>query len=379
MATERAKTALILAGGGIMGASYEIGCLTALERLFSPGFSVRRFDIYIGISAGSVIATLMANRIAPAALFEAIARNDNRVFNFQRADIYRMDYRQALNAWWSLTRNLFSVFRSYRRDRRRFFSSDLISILQEQFPAGLFSLDPLRHYLCDAFHREQVRDRFDQIRPELYIPAVELDRGERVIFGEPERRDLHVCEAITASCAIPAFFRPFRIGDQYFVDGSVGRVAHVDIAIAHGARLIMIVNPLVPMLNDRNLACLPSLSSGRCSSIAELGISYVWDQAQRIENRFKLALSLELLRRDYPDVDILLIEPDPQESLFFLQNPMSFDARCQVMTHGYHLTLAHLREKYLEWHAILARHGIQCTSDRLNAPPPGKFGENGVE
>jgi NTE family protein len=379
MASERSKTALILAGGGIMGAAYEIGCLTALERLFSPGFSTRRFDIYIGISAGSVIATLVANRMAPAALFETIAHNQSKVFNFQRSDIYRLDYRQALSAWWSFTSNLFSIFRDYRRERRRFFSSDLLPILQEQFPAGMFSLDPLRKYLCDAFRQEQVCDRFHLIRPELYIPAVELDRGERVIFGEPQWRDLHVCEAITASCAIPAFFRPFQIGENYYVDGSVGYVSHVDIAIAHGARLVIIVNPQVPMLNDRSQACLPSLSYGRCSSIAELGVSYVWSQTQRIENRFKLAMSLELLRRDYPDVDILLIEPDPKESLFFLQNPMSFEARCQVMTHGYHLTLAHLREQYAGWRAILDRHGIDCTSEHLNQPPPGQPGKSGVE
>lgn len=372
MARARSKTALILAGGGIMGASYEIGCLTALERLFAPGFSVRRFDTYIGVSAGSVIATLIANRIAPSALFEAIARNERQVFNFQRSDIYRVEYRRLLGAWWNLTRDLLSIFRSYRRRRQRFFSSELIHILQEQFPSGLFSLEPMQQYLCEAFRQEQVRDQFRLIRPELFIPAIDVDSGERVVFGEENWRDLHVCQAITASCAIPAFFRPYKIGERFFIDGSVGQVAHVDIAIAHGAQLVVIINPLVPMLNDRSHGCLPSLSYGRCSSIAELGISYVWDQAQRIDDRLKLSMSLDLLRRNYPDVDILLIEPDPKESLFFLQNPMSFEARCQVMTHGYHLTLAHLMHKFHETQAIFDRHGIACTAEHLKRSPPGK-------
>ncbi|KIH75901.1 Patatin-like phospholipase [Geoalkalibacter ferrihydriticus] len=372
MARARSKTALILAGGGIMGASYEIGCLTALERLFAPGFSVRRFDTYIGVSAGSVIATLIASRIAPAALFESIARNERQVFNFQRSDIYRVEYRRLLGAWWNLTRDLLSIFRSYRRRRQRFFSSELIHILQEQFPSGLFSLEPMQQYLCEAFRQEQVRDQFRLIRPELFIPAIDVDSGERVVFGEENWRDLHVCQAITASCAIPAFFRPYKIGERFFIDGSVGQVAHVDIAIAHGAQLVVIINPLVPMLNDRSHGCLPSLSYGRCSSIAELGISYVWDQAQRIDDRLKLSMSLDLLRRNYPDVDILLIEPDPKESLFFLQNPMSFEARCQVMTHGYHLTLAHLMHKFHETQAIFDRHGIACTAEHLKRSPPGK-------
>ena len=50
---EKGKTALVLAGGGIMGAAYEIGALTALDRLFTKDFSARRFDIYVGVSAGS--------------------------------------------------------------------------------------------------------------------------------------------------------------------------------------------------------------------------------------------------------------------------------------------------------------------------------------
>ncbi|MDO3377723.1 patatin-like phospholipase family protein [Geoalkalibacter halelectricus] len=371
MARARSKTALILAGGGIMGAAYEIGCLTALERLFAPGFSVRRFDTYIGISAGSVIATLIANRIAPAALFEAIARNQRQVFNFQRSDIYRVEYARLLGAWWNLTRDLFSIFRSYRRRGQRFFSSELIPILQEQFPSGFFSLEPMQQYLCDAFRREQVRDRFHLLRPDLLIPAVDVDSGERVVFGTPEHRDLHVCQAITASCAIPAFFRPYRIGARYFIDGSVGEVAHVDLAIAQGAQLVVIINPLVPMHNDPAHACLPLLSSGKCSSIADLGLSYVWDQAQRIDDRRKLVMSLDLLRRNHPDVDIQLIEPDPKESLFFLQTPMSYDARRQVMTHGYQLTLDHLLRHYEEIRAVFVRHGISCTDNHLRMPPPG--------
>ena len=99
MTDQRSKTAMILAGGGIMGAAYEIGCLAALDRLFVPGFSTRRFDTYIGISAGSVIATLVANRIDPGGLFKTIARNEMTVFNWRRRDIYRFD-------WWAMLRSL---------------------------------------------------------------------------------------------------------------------------------------------------------------------------------------------------------------------------------------------------------------------------------
>lgn len=370
MPPEHGKTALVLAGGGIMGAAYEIGCLTALDRLFAPTFSTRRFDIYVGVSAGSVVATLIANRISPAGLYQAIANNEQNVFNFRRADIYRLDLREILSSCGSVCKNLYRIFRNYRRNDWKFSLVDIFHILQEQFPAGLFSLEPMQHYLCQSFRQTGVRDEFHLIRPELYIPAVDIDRGERVIFGSEGFRDVHICQAITASCAIPVFFRPHQVGGRYYIDGSVGRVAHIDIAIARGAKLVVVVNPRVPMVNDREKFCLPSLSYGQCSSVAELGISFAWEQSQRIENKQKLDIAIAAHRQQHPDVDILLIEPGSEESLLFLQSPMSFQARRHIMHYGYNLTLGDLAARFEEYREIFARHGIVTREDHLRDAPP---------
>ncbi len=370
MPPEHGKTALVLAGGGIMGAAYEIGCLTALDRLFTPAFSTRRFDIYVGVSAGSVVATLVANRISPAGLFRAIADNERNVFNFRRSDIYRLDIREILSACGSLFANLYRIFRNYRRNGWKFSLVDIFHILQEQFPAGLFSLEPMQNYLCQAFREAGIRDDFNEIRPQLYIPAVDIDRGERVVFGSEEFRDLHICQAITASCAIPVFFRPHQVGGRYYIDGSIGRVAHIDIAIERGAKLIVVVNPRVPMVNDREKFCLPSLSFGQCSSVAELGISFAWEQSQRIENKQKLDMALATYRRQYPDIDIVLIEPGSEESLLFLQSPMSFEARRHIMTYGYNLTIGDLAARFEEYREIFARHGIATRKEQLHHDTP---------
>ena len=370
MPPENGKTALVLAGGGIMGAAYEIGCLTALDRLFAPSFSTRRFDMYVGVSAGSVVAALIANRISPAGLYQAIANNEQNVFNFRRADIYRLDMREILSSCGSVCKNLYRIFRNYRRNDWTFSLVDIFHILQEQFPAGLFSLEPMQHYLCQAFRQTGVRDEFPLIRPELYIPAVDIDRGERVIFGSEGFRDVHICQAITASCAIPVFFRPYQVGGRYYIDGSVGRVAHVDIAIARGAKLIVVVNPRVPMINDREKFCLPSLSYGQCSSVAELGISFAWEQSQRIEIKQKLDIAIAAHRQQHPDVDFVLIEPGSEESLLFLQSPMSYQARRHIMHYGYNLTLGDLAARFEEYHEIFARHGIVTRKDHLRDAPP---------
>lgn len=370
MADARSKTALVLTGGGIMGAAYQIGALTALDRLFSRGFSTRRFDIYLGISAGSVIATLMASRLSAEGLFSAISHEQRSVFNWHRHDIYQPDWRALFRSLAELPRKLLRVRRTYRQNRWTFNPRDLPHLLFEQFPAGVFSLEPMREYLCKAFRSEGVGDDFASLKCELYIPAYDLDRGERVVFGTPGYTGLHVCQAITASCAIPLFFRPFEVDGHSYVDGSSGLVSHLDIVIEHGARLIVLINPRVPFNNDPQRACLPALSSGRCSKVADLGILFSWEQTQRIEAREKLRLAVDHYRQTHPDIDIVVIEPGSDESLFFFQGPMSSQARTQVMHHGYQLTLTTLGENYADYAAIMARHGIVTTPARLNVDPP---------
>ncbi len=353
-----------------MGAAYEIGALTALDRLFCPGFSTRRFDIYVGISAGSIIAALVANRISPAGLFEAIINEERSVFNWGRSDIYRLDAREMFSSFGSALRNLYRIFRNYRRNRWKTSFTDFLHILQEQFPAGFFSLEPMQKYLCRSFRREGLADEFDRLPAELYIPAYDLDNGERVVFGSEGHRGLHICRAITASCAIPYFFRPYRLGGRHFLDGSIGQMAHLDIAVERGAKLIVVINPRVPVRNDVERFCLPSLSYGRCSSIAELGITFAWEQAQRIENQVKLEMTLEVYRHSHPDVDIVVIEPGSEESLLFFQNPMSHSARNHIMTYGRQLTLGQLQRRFEELRDIFSRHGIRLRSDRLDDPLP---------
>ena len=369
MSISRSKTALVLTGGGIMGAAYQIGCLTALDRFFQTGFSTRRFDTYVGVSAGAVIATLVANRIEPAGLFRTIARNEHSVFNRPRPDIYHIDWLASLRSFAHLPSNFYQIYRSYRSNRWAFTVSDLPHLIHEQFPAGLFSLEPMQNYLCASFRNGGVADRFEDLNTELLIPAYDLDSGERVTFGEDIKSGLHICQAITASCAIPFFFQPYPIGNRAFIDGSNGRMSHLDLAINKGAKLVVLVNPRVPFQNDPELACLPSYSSGKCSKIHDLGILFAWEQSQRIETRTKLNMALDYYRYRHPEVDIVLFEPGADESLLFFQGPMSISARTEVMQHGFNLTRSYLKEHFTHLSEMFAKHGIASCRQRLNSLP----------
>lgn len=361
---------MVLMGGGIMGAAWEIGCLTALDKMLRGRCATYQFDAYVGISAGSVIASLLANRVPPAQIYKTIINDDTGTFNFSRSDIYRLKKREMLLSTGRILKNLATTIGSFYRRQKKLTSSDLLHIIQEQLPAGFFSLDPLQEYLCRSFKNEGLIDNFYDLPAELYIPAFDIDLGDRIVFGDEGYRSQHLCQAITASCAIPVFFQPHRIGNSLYIDGSTGRVGHIDLAIERGAELIIAINPRVPIRNDRQTSCLPALSSGRCASISELGVGFVWEQAQRIEGRERLALALEGYRREHPKVDILLIEPKTDEPLLFLQSPMSFESRRLVMEYSYQTTLDHLKTEYEHYAKTFARHGYAITNRHLNDPPP---------
>ena len=354
-----------------MGAAWEIGCLTALDRMLRGHSATSQFDAYVGISAGSIIASLLANQVPPAQIYQTIINDEAGTFNFSRSDIYRVNKRQILFSAGRILKNLTKILSSYYRSQNKLGTSDLLHILQEQLPSGIFSLDPLQSYLCRSFEHEGLIDNFYDLPAELYIPSFDIDLGDRIVFGDEGYRSQHICQAITASCAIPVFFQPYRIGNNHYIDGSTGRVGHIDLAIERGAELILAINPRVPIRNDRQTSCLPSLSSGKCASISDLGVSFVWEQSQRIEGRERLALALEGYRHEHPKVDILLIEPKADEPLLFLQSPMSFESRRLVMEYGYQTTLNHLKHEYQNYEKVFRRHGYTITNRHLNDPPPG--------
>src|SRR5512134_3460480 len=90
----RGKTALVLAGGGLTGAVYEIGALRAIDDLLVDR-SVNEFDIYVGTSAGALVASLLANGLSPKSMLQSLA-GDSAIPPISRDDLFGFNARDLL-------------------------------------------------------------------------------------------------------------------------------------------------------------------------------------------------------------------------------------------------------------------------------------------
>ena len=97
------KTALHLLGGGVTGAYFHFGALAAIDDHLSRRST--EFDIFSGVSAGSLVASLTAVGLKPQTAVEAIMMDEKHLFNIERRDIYRfsvMDWSgEALKFLWT--------------------------------------------------------------------------------------------------------------------------------------------------------------------------------------------------------------------------------------------------------------------------------------
>ena len=109
---------------------------------------------------------------------------------------------------------------------------------------------------------------------------------------------------------------------------------NLDIAVEAGAKFIVVVNPLVPYVNDFEKR-IPTLTGSRARRVSDMGFPQIGYQAFKLLAHQRLH---ELARRweeRYPGVDIILIEPDPNDELMFQTGVMNFTSRVEIARHGF--------------------------------------------
>lgn len=330
-----------LNGGGITGAMYQVGCLAALEEHY-PGL-MGETTVFVGSSSGATIAMALAGGIGPHRLYRALLDPSDDFFPLERHHLMRLDSpelkRVARSALSSVRRLLTDA--TSKPKSLEFWTE--VDRFWDSLPAGLFSLDAFEELLVDFMVRRGIPNVFSELGTKLVITASNLDAGTRAVFGVGALRNVPVSKAIAAASAMPMLYAPFRLQGCDYVDAGIGDVGHADLAQAEGAKLIVVINPLVPVHTDPRERDIPT-GHGPMKRVRDKGLLWVSSQATRIRSETRLTDGLARFRNQNPGTTVALLEPDSSDATMFMHSPMNYSARRVILEAGYRTTLAALAE-----------------------------------
>jgi predicted acylesterase/phospholipase RssA len=360
----RDKTALVLGGGGFTGGVYEIGALRALD-LLAVNSSVNQFDVYVGTSAGSFIAALCANGVTPEEMMRVVTRQGKLPFkDIDIGDLLRLNVTEfarkgALMPWRALM-----LARQMVTQRGAVSLMDAVMGLAEGLPSGAYTGAGIENYLSKVLNEPGRTDDFNELACELYLTATDLDTCERVIFGVDPAEDVAISTAVRASGALPMVYAPVKVGERELIDGGIVSTTNLDIAIEAGAKFVVVINPIVPFVNDFNES-VRTLRGTRPRRVSDMGFPQIGYQAFKLVAHQRLHELKKGWEARYPGVDIVLIEPEPTDELMFQTSMMSFASRVEIGRHGFQSVTKHLAGEYEHYASVAKRHGIAISEKRL--------------
>jgi predicted acylesterase/phospholipase RssA len=358
------KRALALAGGGFTGYLFEIGALTALDDLFDGSFTVNDFDLYVGVSAGSAAASLIANGVKPQEILETNL-SSTRPYYFDHRDIFAPAFGEGLKTVPRAIRQLIPLLKLYVRHYPEMTLIDLLDKAQDVLPSGIYTLKPFARYLERTFRAKGLSDTFAELRRELYIPAIDLETGDCVIFGDEGWRELPISRAVTASSAVPIYFCPVRIDGRDYIDAGIGRLAFFDLAVAKRVGFMVVINPMVRVHLPRSTRDAPAHPSYQ-ACLRDRGFLAIGEQASRINFDVRFSQALELFERSHPDKELLVMTPTPHDALLFERSFLTYHDRVLLLRAGYVSVVTLVRERGDELEAQFARHGIGLSLARFD-------------
>jgi NTE family protein len=347
------KTALVLSGGGLTGAVYHIGAMRALNDALLDR-SVNDFDLYVGTSAGAVIASCLANGIRAKDLLRSVSGQNGPV-NLHRADVFMPNYGEFVTKLLGLPGLTLSAVWHYLRHFGDMDLIDFVGLFADALPSGFFDSGATARYLHRVFDVVGATDDFRKLGKELVVIATDLDNGDRAIFGSGHNDRVPISRAAAASAAVPVLYTPVNIGGRDYVDGGLRGTASIDLAIENGCDLIICINPLVPF--DNTARNIPKLGT-QARTVREKGFSAITNQIARISLHAGLQYHLKQVRRAHPEVDIIEIQPKRTDAKMFFSNPMRFSSRMLIARHGYESVIVELDEHHERNKQVLARHGL---------------------
>jgi NTE family protein len=242
---------LVLGGGGILGEAWMSSLLTGLDE--GAHFDARSCGLYLGTSAGSIVAASLATGVEPGARLGRLPEQPELGPGEQTPDGDRGWL--ATPTAGGLPGAAAASLASLAIGSSAGSGALLRRTALRRVPRGRRSLQGL------AAAVDAAGARFDG---RLWITAVELESGRRVIFGSPGAPPSRVGRAVEASCSIPGVFAPVAIAGRTYVDGGAWSPTNMDAIDVKPGMVVTCLNPTGSMRPSVGsvLGALGSVSRG---------------------------------------------------------------------------------------------------------------------
>lgn len=229
------RVGLVLGGGGLVGEAFHRGVIRALNDVV--GWDPRSADVLVGTSAGAIVAaSLRASAQAGQEPNAGSARDGFRGGPAVTRPGVPSDVRSG-GATSLPSGFLGPALGVLRGAARRPWNARFGVLASGLTPPGRRSLD----FLGDGFD-----SRFGTTWPTrpLWVVAVERASGRRTVFGRAGCPPASVGRAVAASCALPGWFAPVRIGDIEYVDGGAHSPTNADLLAEFPLDVVVISSPM---------------------------------------------------------------------------------------------------------------------------------------
>ena len=361
---KQSKTALVLGGGGFTGGVYEIGALRALD-LLAVNRTINEFDVYVGTSAGAFVASMVANGITPEEMMRVINRDlPSPLSDISLGTLLQPNYGGFVRKSLTFPLRVAGVAREFLSHVGEISAVDLVNGLAGGLPSGVYSGAGIERYVEEALSDPDRTNDFRLLSSELYLTATDLDSTERIVMGDGEWMDVPISTAVAASGALPMIYEPVRVNGREFIDGGIRSTTNIDVAVEHGAKFIVVINPIVPFVNDFRKR-IPTIMGTRARRVSDMGFTAIGNQAFRLLSHERLHIAVQHWEERYPGVDIILIEPEFDDELMFGTSILDYSARLEIAKHGFESVTLKLARDYDRYKSIAERHGIEISARRV--------------
>lgn len=228
------RIGLVLAAGGSVGVAYHGAVLAALEE--ATGWDPRRAALVVGTSAGSLTASMLRAGL-PARDLAAVSEDGDLSEEGSRLAGVGRPHRPRPTVADALAFRPVSDARAVVHALTHPWSLSARRLVVAALPGGGIPTTAISAGI-DALYSG------GWPTAPTWMCAWDLRRGRRVVFGRPGAPEASVGQAVAASAAVPAYFRPVEIGGRRYVDGGVHSMTNLDLVAGAGLDLVIAVSPL---------------------------------------------------------------------------------------------------------------------------------------